>query len=43
MKKRAQVRWALIVDASFATFLAGQWLGLIEAGIVGEFLTGDRS
>jgi hypothetical protein len=28
----------LIDDASFASFLAGQWLGLIEAGIVGEFV-----
>jgi phosphatidylserine/phosphatidylglycerophosphate/cardiolipin synthase-like enzyme len=27
----------LIDDASFATFLAGQWLRLIETGIVGEF------
>lgn len=27
----------LIEDASFASFLAGQWLGLIESGIVGEF------
>jgi phosphatidylserine/phosphatidylglycerophosphate/cardiolipin synthase-like enzyme len=33
----------LIDDASFASFLAGQWLGLIEAGIVGEFLPGGRS
>jgi phosphatidylserine/phosphatidylglycerophosphate/cardiolipin synthase-like enzyme len=28
----------LIDDASFASYLAGQWLGLIEAGIVGEYL-----
>jgi phosphatidylserine/phosphatidylglycerophosphate/cardiolipin synthase-like enzyme len=28
----------LIDDANFASFLAGQWLGLIEAGIVGEFV-----
>ncbi len=27
----------LIEDASFASYLAGQWMGLIEAGIVGEF------
>jgi phosphatidylserine/phosphatidylglycerophosphate/cardiolipin synthase-like enzyme len=27
----------LIDDASFASYLAGQWLGLIEAGIVGEY------
>ena len=27
----------LIEDASFASYLAGQWLGLIEAGIVGEY------
>jgi phosphatidylserine/phosphatidylglycerophosphate/cardiolipin synthase-like enzyme len=33
----------LIEDASFATFLAGQWLGLVEAGIVGEFLPRDPS
>lgn len=26
----------LIEDASFASYLAGQWLGLIDAGIVGE-------
>lgn len=32
----------LIDDASFATFLAGQWLGLIEAGIVGEYVPGGR-
>jgi phosphatidylserine/phosphatidylglycerophosphate/cardiolipin synthase-like enzyme len=40
--QRAQERnievGVLIDDASFATFLAGQWLGLIEAGIVGEFV-----
>jgi phosphatidylserine/phosphatidylglycerophosphate/cardiolipin synthase-like enzyme len=30
----------LIEDASFASFLAGQWMGLIEAGIVGEFRSG---
>jgi hypothetical protein len=28
----------LIDDASFATFLAGQWLGLIEAEIAAEFV-----
>ncbi len=27
----------LVEDASFASFLAGQWLGLAEGGIVGEF------
>jgi phosphatidylserine/phosphatidylglycerophosphate/cardiolipin synthase-like enzyme len=27
----------LIEDPSFASYLAGQWLGLIEAGIVGEY------
>jgi phosphatidylserine/phosphatidylglycerophosphate/cardiolipin synthase-like enzyme len=27
----------LIEDASFASFLAGQWLGLVEGGMVGEF------
>jgi phosphatidylserine/phosphatidylglycerophosphate/cardiolipin synthase-like enzyme len=27
----------LIADASFASFLAGQWLGLKEVGIVGEY------
>jgi phosphatidylserine/phosphatidylglycerophosphate/cardiolipin synthase-like enzyme len=27
----------LIDDASFAGYLAGQWQGLIETGIVGEF------
>jgi phosphatidylserine/phosphatidylglycerophosphate/cardiolipin synthase-like enzyme len=32
----------LIDDANFASFLAGQWLGLIEAGIVGEFVPGGR-
>jgi hypothetical protein len=42
--QRAQERnievGVLIDDASFATFLAGQWLGLMEAGIVGEFVAG---
>ena len=28
----------LIEDPSFASYLAGQWLGLIDAGIVGEFV-----
>ena len=28
----------LIDDASFASFLAGQWLGLIDAGIVEEYV-----
>lgn len=32
----------LIEDASFASFLAGQWLGLIEAGIVAEYTPGGR-
>jgi phosphatidylserine/phosphatidylglycerophosphate/cardiolipin synthase-like enzyme len=27
----------LIEDPSFASYLAGQWLGLIEAGLVGEY------
>lgn len=27
----------LIEDASFASYLAGQWLGLVEAGIVAEY------
>jgi phosphatidylserine/phosphatidylglycerophosphate/cardiolipin synthase-like enzyme len=27
----------LIEDPSFASYLAGQWLGLIDAGIVGEY------
>lgn len=27
----------LIEDPSFASFLAGQWLGLIDAGLVGEY------
>lgn len=27
----------LIEDASVASYLAGQWLGLVEAGIVGEY------
>jgi hypothetical protein len=39
--QRAQERnievGVLLDDASFASYLAGQWLGLIEAGIVGEF------
>lgn len=26
----------LIEDASFASYLGGQWLGLIDAGIAGE-------
>jgi len=30
----------LIEDPSFASYLAGQWLGLIDAGIVGEFTFG---
>ena len=30
----------LIEDASFASYLAGQWLGLIEAGLVGEYKVG---
>jgi phosphatidylserine/phosphatidylglycerophosphate/cardiolipin synthase-like enzyme len=29
----------LVEDASFASFLAGQWLGLVEAGMVGEYRT----
>lgn len=32
----------LIEDANFAGYLAGQWLGLIEAGIVGEYIAGDE-
>jgi len=28
----------LVEDASFAGFLAGQWMGLIEAGMVGEYV-----
>jgi phosphatidylserine/phosphatidylglycerophosphate/cardiolipin synthase-like enzyme len=40
--ERAQERnievGVLIEDASFATYLAGQWVGLIEAGIVGEYI-----
>ena len=28
----------LIADASFASYLAGQWLGLINAGLVGEWV-----
>ena len=27
----------LIEDASFASYLAGQWLGLMDAGLVAEF------
>jgi phosphatidylserine/phosphatidylglycerophosphate/cardiolipin synthase-like enzyme len=27
----------LIEDPSFASYLAGQWLGLVDAGIVGEW------
>ncbi len=30
----------LIEDPSFAGYLAGQWLGLIDAGIAGEHLAG---
>lgn len=30
----------LIEDASFASYLAGQWLRLIEAGLVGEYAPG---
>lgn len=30
----------LIEDASFASYLAGQWLGLIDAGMVGEYVAG---
>jgi len=30
-------------DASFASYLAGQWLGLIDAGIVGEYRIGPGS
>jgi len=29
----------LIEDANFASYLAGQWLGLIEAGMVGEYMS----
>ena len=40
--QRAQERnievGVLIEDPSFATYLAGQWLGLIEAGLVGEYV-----
>jgi hypothetical protein len=32
----------LVDDASFASFLAGQWLGLIEAGIVAEYVPSER-
>lgn len=28
----------LIADPSFASYLAGQWLGLVEAGLVGEWV-----
>ena len=39
--QRAQERnievGVLIEDANFASFLAGQWLGLIDAGVVGEY------
>lgn len=27
----------LVEDAGFASYLAGQWLGLVQAGLVGEF------
>jgi len=30
----------LIEDAGFASYLAGQWLGLIDTGIVGEYVSG---
>ena len=30
----------LIEDAGFASYLAGQWLGLIDTGIVGEYAPG---
>ncbi len=30
----------LIEDPSFAGFLAGQWMGLIEAGMLGEYADG---
>ena len=30
----------LVEDPSFASFLAGQWLGLIDAGLVAEYLAG---
>ncbi len=38
--QRAQERSieVLIADASFASHLAGQWLGLVEAGIVREYV-----
>jgi phosphatidylserine/phosphatidylglycerophosphate/cardiolipin synthase-like enzyme len=29
----------LIEDAGFASYLAGQWLGLIDTGIVGEYVS----
>lgn len=39
--QRAQERnievGVLVDDASFASFLAGQWLGLVDAGLVGEW------
>lgn len=41
--QRAQERnievGVLVEDASFAGYLAGQWLGLIEGGMVGEYST----
>jgi len=44
--QRAQERnievGVLIEDASFATFLAGQWLRLIETGLVAEYLRQHR-
>jgi phosphatidylserine/phosphatidylglycerophosphate/cardiolipin synthase-like enzyme len=33
----------LVEDSSFASYLAGQWLGLVEAGIVGEYRGGRGS
>jgi hypothetical protein len=30
----------LIEDASFASYLAGQWIGLIDAGLAGEHAPG---
>jgi phosphatidylserine/phosphatidylglycerophosphate/cardiolipin synthase-like enzyme len=45
--QRAQERnievGVLVEDASFASFLAGQWLRLIEAGIVAEYLPGGSA
>ena len=32
----------LIADPSFASYLAGQWLGLVEGGLVGEWPDGRR-